>query len=514
MFSTRIFKSVIAMLLLLTLTCGLLACGAAPSEKSFNKAYDKEVDNLLDGIGDYYDRVDDYDTDNMKMDLEIGVDLSDDLLSLLRSYTSYDLSFINDAKIKLSENFKNDIISVALGLAYGKTDIVAADMIMDIAGENSYVGIPVLSDVFYKAPIEVSGANSLSDILELGSDTLLPDQKALKSLVKKVYNVVMDGIGEPTFAKTELTVNGVTESCVAYENKLSQKQIVAIAVDLFEMLKSDEDFKKIVVDFVTAMKEFSSDDIEGTPEEAYEELVDIFQEAIDTAPADATDETALVLTSYVDDKLNIIGSKVVLYDVEDVMATFYMATAQNKDDVGREIYFANSESKLFEITGDLTDDGKTLAGTYELKIEGQSMVFLDLENVNVKKLEDGYFVGTASLSPSKGFIDMITEDADVELSGLGLTVANLSVKIDVEKNDGKEAKIAMSLMNGSTPYASITMDSKISDGEKVTLPGNTTTDAETWPTGFEFDKLADNVSKSGLPDFIVEFVEMLASSQQ
>lgn len=514
MFSTRIFKTVIAMLLLLTLTCGLLACGAAPSEKSFDKAYDKAVDELLESIDQYYDNTNKYDMQDMKIDAEIGVDLSDDLLNLLRSYTAQDLSFVNDAKINFTENLKGDTVSMALGLAYGKNDIISANIIMDMVGKNAFVDIPVLSDLALKAPIEAAEIDSFGAVNNID----LPDQKALEGLIGKIYAIVMNGLGEPTFSKVELTVNGVAESCVAYENELSQKEVVAVALDLLEMLETDEDFKTVIMDAVaTANESFVPEDAASSPEVGYQDAVEAIREAIEdikSRPAeDFTDEKALVLTSYVSDKLDIIGIKLDFYDMGEA-TTFYMATAKNKDNVGREIYLTDGTDKAFEITGALTDDGKTLAGTYELKVEGESMAFLDLENVNVKKLEDGYFLGSLSLSPSKGLIDMITEEADLDFSAAGLTVASLSLRFDVEKNDGKEVEATVSLMSGSAPYASITFDGKISGGEAVTLPSDSTTDAEGWAAGLKFDKLLENVKNSGLPAFIVELVEMLASTPE
>ena len=522
MFSTRVFKSVIAVILLLTITCGLLACNnAKPSEEVFEKAYDKEIDVATERIGKYYDLIDKYDPYNMKIDMSIGVDLSDDLLSLLRSYTAYDLSWLNDANISFSENIKNDIITMVLELAYDKTELVNAELFFDIASGDAFVGIPVLNDVFIKSQAltddEIAVFKAMSSI-DLKS--FLPDEKALTSLIKKVYDQAMESIGDVSYEKTELSVNGVKQNCVEYKVNLTLKDVMEIAVDVLEMLEDDNDFKTIVCDFVDAYNGLADkmgvDEIFYTASEVYDETVDSIEVAIDSIKEilnseddeDELDEKVLTWTSYVTNDLDVIGTKIKLY-VGGETVTFYAATAKNKDDVGTRIYVESYGEKVFEIVGDLVDDGETLSGTYELKIYDESMAFLDLENVDSKKLDEGYFVGSVSLSPSKGFITEVIGATDANASVAGLSLSSLSIKLDVEKNDGKEFKSVLSLMSGSVPYASVEFEAQISDGETVTLPKTTTDDPYEWVEGIDMSALVDKIEKSGLPTYVADLVKVL-----
>ena len=137
------------------------------------------------------------------------------------------------------------------------------------------------------------------------------------------------------------------------------------------------------------------------------------------------------------------------------------------------------------------------------------MAFIDLKDVNVKELENKHFEGSVSISPSKDLIDMITASAGVS-SVAGLNIASLSLKCDVKENNGKNLKATLSLMNGSSVYASITCDAKIDDGKTVSIPSNTTSDADAWLAGLDFSKLIDNAEKSGLPDYVIELLEVFS----
>ena len=518
MFMTKKFKSAISILLLLALIFSLVACGK-PSAKTFEKAYDGEVDAIVENIYDYYEKLGKYDTSNFSMDGSIGFELSDELLTLLRSYTSYDLEWINDTKITLSENIKGDMMSVAFGLAYDKTDLVAVETIMDYLGGKMFMGVPALSDMYYEQ--ELNGGNSLASLDNIDIQKLLPDKKLVGNLIKDTYGTLMDSLGEPTISEKTLSVSGVDQECVEYKVELSQREFANVILDLLRMLKDNQDLKTIILHVVEAANEMTAEEgieNETTPEEAYGEFLEEINDAIADLEENlqkegyVTDETAIAWSSYITKKNDVIGIKLDFMDDETV--TVYVASAKNKENVGFEFYVEIYGEKIAELKGELVDDGKTHSGSYELKIEGKSMAFIDVECVDAKKLEDGYFIGSITLSPSKGLIDEITGELDGDFSLAGLTVASLSVKIDITENTSDGAKMSVSLMNGQSSYASLLIDFKMSDGKTVKVPENTTTDAEEVVMDFDFDELLTRVKGSGLPDYVAELIEAYAGMLQ
>ena len=277
-------------------------------------------------------------------------------------------------------------------------------------------------------------------------------------------------------------------------------------------LKSNKDFKTVVYDLIEYVNSVSDENLNANDayEDAIEEMEDLIEELSET---DSLSNSALARwTSYITNELEVIGTKIdILGVIPNGTATLYIAKATDGDDVGSTISVRAGSETYFKMDGTLVDDGKKLSGTYEVSVEGESLAFIDLENVNVKKLEDKYFVGTISISPSRNLVNIIADEIGAS-SFAGLNIASLSLKLDVEENDGENIKATLSILNGTSAYASISFDTEIGNGEKITIPSDTTTDAERWFASLDFDAIIDNAESSGLPDYIIELLEMLTYS--
>ena len=58
-------------------------------------------------------------------------------------------------------------------------------------------------------------------------------------------------------------------------------------------------------------------------------------------------------------------------------------------------------------------------------------------------------------------------------------------------------------------YLSIVIDTEIGAPEAITIPTNTTGDAEEWSDGFNFNSLITALDESDLPDGIVLLIKIL-----
>ena len=134
-------------------------------------------------------------------------------------------------------------------------------------------------------------------------------------------------------------------------------------------------------------------------------------------------------------------------------------------------------------------------------------------NIDIKKLEDdGLVSGSFTICPSKGLIDMITEDMDSEESTNllpGLAIASFSIKLDVDQKSAEKAEITISVLNSGAPYVSATVSSEVSKGQSTTLPSenNVVVSAEEWLIGMDFDAFLEKLEASGLPSFVIELAE-------
>lgn len=512
---SKILKLLIAATLVLALSFSLFSCGsgdATPSAKSFENAYDEKIDVMMDSIGNYYDLIGNYDPSNMRVDATLSVDLSKDLLPILRSYTSYDLKWVNDLEIQLSENIKGEIMSAALGLNYKNSEVLAMQSIMNFAKSEMLFAIPALNEKFAKLSMDYGDFGgedmmaSFEQMMSIDITSLLPDEALIESILKDTVSTFMSSV-ELEFTEEELVVNGVKQSCVAYEVSFSEKDLTKAAIDVLKMLQTSKDVKTLICDFIKEFNKVAGDmgsQEMGSSVMVYQYLTSAIGYVIEEMEEElyyCEDDTILVWTSYITGELDIIGMQLDVM-MDERVATLYMATAQDGDDVGVEMYFKRGREKVFAIYGELVDDGSEISGTYELIADGASMVYITLENVDADELEDGYFIGSVSISPSKGLLEMLRYDDSV----VGLALSAFALKIDVEENSEDECKLTVSLMNGSAPYASITMEAEISSGDTVKIPSNTV-DAEDWVRDIDFDKLIDAIEDSGLPSDVTDIIE-------
>lgn len=519
---SKIFKTLISAILVIVLSFGLFSCDDASghSADSFGKAYSKKIDSFVKDLEKSFDNVAKYNPQDMKMDAELSFELSDALLSLISSNSDYDISWINDSKLTVSENIKGDMASIALGLGYKNKDVLAANLIMNSVKGEMFMSIPALNDKFAKLEMETF---PLEDMESLDINKFFPKKHLLGNVLKATFAKILDGVSTVSYDEVDLEVNGVKQSCVEYSVTFSQVELAALAAGVLETIGINEDFKTLVCDFVKEYNKSAGkngeDGIESTPEQVYNDLkVEILglsqQLNLLCVSGYLTEEPALEWTSYITGDLEVIGTEISI-TVEDENITFYTATARSGNNVGTELYFGNDIHKVIEISGNLVDDGKTLSGSYELKLQGESMLFVDFDGVDMHEYDKGYFVGSISISPSKGLIDLIIDESQADSTVFGALVSSASIKIDVEKNNGEHVKATLSVMSGKVPYASVMIDGKIAKGNTVNVPNKTVNGFEEWAAGADVDKFIDKIEKSGLPDYVVDFLsEKLTGSAE
>ena len=108
-------------------------------------------------------------------------------------------------------------------------------------------------------------------------------------------------------------------------------------------------------------------------------------------------------------------------------------------------------------------------------------------------------------------IEELSSEFGFEASMIGLSISTLSLKFDFEQKNEDEMKIVASVLSGDDPYLSISFDSKLTSGTTVNMPSNATEDIGEWVEGFDVEGFVKKVSKSGLPEYIIEWLEALAS---
>lgn len=515
----RIFTSITAVILMIALACGMVACDATyePSEETYKQAFAKQCEAISSGIDEYYDLMEERSLNNMSVNATMSVNLSKDLLSLLETEAGMELDWINKVTYTVSESFKEEVMSMAASLAYDGKTIISGQSIMNLAKGIAYIGVPELNDKFLKVDLEDVGMTGtvknafLETLLTMDVMEVLPDKDALKGLVTTVLMTIVDNLEGVDFDESTIEVNGVEQECVEYVLELSPQDLANMGIAVLEAIQDSEDFETIVadlMDYVTDMaKDFGLSSSEIPDEdEVFEMLDEALDEAIDglkSMKSSLPKNDMIVLTSYITNKLEILGMEIVVKGVvagEDVTAFFGTATNE-EGEIGSEISVTAGETKYVEIIGDLKEEDGKISGDYDVKYNGSSLIVIELEDVDSGKLDEGYLVGSFTIAPSNGLMDLLGSEAAM--------IAGFSLKFDVEECDMENLKATVSVMNGKVNFASITFDAEMGEGEKVDTPKNTEKDPEEWISDFDMDKVIKTAKDNDAPKELIELLEML-----
>ena len=528
MMKKQILKICVAAVLLVAMLTGVCACTALQTpEQTLKSAYKKNIDEFIDNLDSLYENTGGIDLSsmqNMTMELDIGVELSDVLLNLLNSASETELSWewLNDTTIHLSETTSGDKINMDIALGFKDKQLISANAIMDMAAGDIFLAIPLLTAKYLKISTEDMSDVTLPDMTQ-GADLskILPEQKVLEDLIYKYFDLIMQSVAEVEKVDATITAGGVSQKCSALEFTLTQRQVADLIINVLTEAKQDNDLKNIIysaVEYILSMQDDMQSltmDVEApySADEAYAEFVDGCNDAIESlnesiADGEITDETMVSISNFVNSKTDIIGIDAT-FTADDESFHIFIGTAENDGNVGIQLFAEDiSGKKLFEFVGKSTEVKDVLSGSYELLIDGESMLFIDLENMQTTK--EGYANGSITLSPSSGLIALI-QDAlgmDDAASVAGVALSSMSLKFDLEQVDEKQIKTTIHVMSGRSDYIAITLDATISEAADVVIPTDFTESADDWAAEFDFNALLTQVQDSELPDFIVELVQL------
>ena len=510
----RIWKSTIAILLVLCLSLGLAACSSKPSEKTFKKAQKEAFEDVVSQLLEGYALTN---SSDMATTVNMSVKLSEDLLTTLRSMTGENMDWLNDVSIQLNQNAKDDKMAQELLLGYKGKELLAIKMLSDVAKGDMFVAIPALTKKYLKNTVnnQTNGAGGVvatPAVLLSGDITkYLPSEKVLEKVLYRYYDIIMNGLTGVKFESGKLSAGGVEQDCTVYTLELTPNKAVAVSKQVLEALKTDKDIKDAIYTFANGI---IKDGLLGsgvTADDAYNEFTEAIDEALENTKVEEDvdgDAVNVRWTTYMTKKNEVIGTKLEFID-EETIGTIFTGKAQNGEKIGVEVYVEFEGNKIFEIKGDLTEQKQVQNGTYELKVEGESMLFVDVKDLSVKQLEEGCLDGTFKICPSKGLLGKL----NINGAAAVVSLASMAIEVDVAQENEQKATMTLTLLNNGASVLSITLDSQLKDATAITLPGDSdvTKEIETWVDSMDANALKNQLKTSGLPtsitDMMCQFVD-------
>ena len=502
----RILKLSVCALLLITMVLGAVACNPKPSEETFKEAQKDSVGDALTQIDNISNNIAGADPNNVSRDISVKVNLSAECLAILSELADDEnMSWINNLKLNISQNTKNNVQSTALTLLSGSKEIVSANSITDMGAGAIYMAIPVLASEYLKIDLDdfaqenAPYLNQMMSEMLTGTSSVLPDAETVKKLVEKYYGIFVDSFGEVEInKKSSISIGDIEEDCIEYTSVMTQNDVLNTAITILKKMKSDKDIKNIVENLATIYASDSSEDF-------YEQFTDAIDTAIEQieegkSELEKPNSKAIVWTSYTNKKAEVLATSFKINVSDDKTYTAFWGKLQKKKNIASEMWVKEGKTKLVHIEGEFVEDKDLLSGTYKIKANDTKMLTINIDEINTKQLDEGYLNGSITISPDEGLADTLE---NYEFGNI--TAASLSLKFTFEHT--KESfKVKTSVLNNKSNFFSITVDSKVGEGKKISIPKDVVTDPGEWSDKFNYDNLESKLTEGGIPENIVDAV--------
>ncbi len=354
-------------------------------------------------------------------------------------------------------------------------DMVAGEMVMTVPG---ILTKPVKMDL--TEITESDNAEVLAFYEQLGKLdwNALPSDVTLRKILNNVLSAALAQVKDVEKSDTTLTVNGVSQQATCTKSTITAQTAANMMKAVLQVLQKDADIKKAIVDFCDA-NAFLFDGMSGA--EIYEEVSNALNEvATELNDASPSSEEAIVIKTWTDAAGVLLALEM---DVDGNVVFFGSAT--DGDKVGYDLYLQDGNVYPARIMGSGTKTNGKLNAAFSIIANGEEMLQLIIDNLDVKQLEKGYIDGQFTLAPGKAMV------ADIPQA------ANLALRFAVKTAD-KSSNIVLDVLMNGTSLATLRMTSQSGKAGDVVMPGNAVVIDELDESMIDMAGLMERLEKTGL----------------
>ncbi len=440
--------------------------------------------------------------------VSLKVELSDDALELLSSLADMDLSWLKKAGLDYEVSLDGDVMGMVMGLSLGGTKIADIDAVIDFGEAMIYMSVPqiltkyVAMDMGTEMGVDFSMLEEMMSI----STPALPEADVLSDMLERYIGIIVDNIETVESDEDTISIGDIEKDCTVLEFAVTEADLQNIALAIMEEAADDKDLEEVIVGFVDWMDEYSAM-IDGysyyDSDEIYSEFVESLEDAIDELEdVEADDEEVLLtLKDYVDEKNNVLG-RAIIVDGEEIV--FFGSVTD-----GSNCAFTLVAGEEVELLGEGTVKSNKFSGDAKLISYGDEYFAIEISDLDLGKLEDGYLSGTFNIK-----LGELLEEMGAGGVGANL-LANYDLRLSIDTS-AKGGKIELGLVDGNDYFVKVALESKEGKTSSVKVPGDyfmidENADPEELVKYLDLDVLVDRLEDSPLPSEYVEIVEELAA---
>lgn len=432
---------------------------------------------------------------------DISVDLNDDAVKLLETFTGEDFGWLKTVGISTTASHVGDQSELNMALKFGKDQLLSYDLIFDEDDMMIYCRVPELSEDYF----EIDAAELMDDVgygyyddddlsegfamLEKLNDAA-PDQKTVETILTRYLTLALDQIDDVEKGQKKLSAQGVSANYTALTVTIDSDTLEDIINAVCDALEDDKDVKKLLENMEDAL------DLD---------LYDDFLDEVEWLSKHAGDyasylDEEIVMTVYVDGKGAVCGRSIV-YDETEIL----YARPVSGGKFGFKFSYDDGWD-TFAVTGSGKCTGDVYTGEFTLEYEDEALLNFSLDKFDVGKLKKGSFKGGVTLKPTPALL----EEFDLDSSTAKL-VKNMAIRFDLD-TDSKGGKVVCSLLNGEDAMLSITLNGNTGTAKSIASVKNSE-DVYDWAedilSGDALEDWVDGLRDTDIPDDYLDMLEYL-----
>jgi len=490
-----------------------------PAQNYMMKVEKKAVSESLSSVGKVYGTFMSAKPSENELKMGAKADmhllLGEEVIEMIESYAAErgedaDLSFLSDIAIDLETAMEGNFTLMNMGIGLNNKSVLTMSMLTNAQDMEMYFGLPELSDTFMKIKPEMPDNSGYpgaavvptvdyEEILEMVEQMqeVLPSEETFTALLEKYILLVLEQIEDAEKETETVKVGDAEQKLNVITVKLSEKDALKIAKAVLKEAKGDKDLKKILQDIGDYAEEVGSDAIDEDLYDSFKAGIESALESIDYAMEDASNKATLEIKTYVNNQMEIVGRSI--KEKESGMKVSYITVWQ-----GKKFGFEAKLADQIEIKGEGTKNKGVISGEYELVVNDEEMLTVEVSDYDEKKAEEGYPTFTLLIKPSEELLDSALGSAS---SVASLLLDDLAVELKFNTSETK-ADTSIKLLTGDKLLFGITasMENKeiaVEEPEKyITVNGEA--DLEQWAQNIDLDSLLQKLEDAGVPVDLVK----------
>lgn len=447
-----------------------------------------------------------------KIDVELGEE-ADKYLRMAKN-AGYDFTWVETAGVTYDINSKDDIVDCNFGLLFNKVELSRIEYIMDIKGEEEYMGIPSLESAY---AVEDTGASvDFSEVIDefTALSDAMPNKDVMKKIIMRYIETAIAQVKSGNVKVTDKTLRagGISQELTAVTLTVDNDLCRDIAIAVVKQMQDDKELRNVIEQYMSDIEDTEFADDMDFDDFDYDEFLDELSEledeiedydfiySYDWRTGERVEEE-YEYTIFVNNKGEVVG-----YEIEyesEVNGSYDTDVKFYKVKKGNNVAY-KLDSDYLVVLASGKESGKKFTGDITVEIGGIDVFTVEATKFDIESLDEGKLSGKFVIIP---------DDSIFRYSSMASAYEDMILIVDCDLSI-RSGKLYIEINDDEEQVANLNITYNVSKGAKNTLPsGKNVIDGDDDDSGEEMyeslnlDLLVKALEKAGAPDDVIEDVE-------